>query len=87
MAVFMGQSVHHEPSDQTNLRNDIDVILGDDGGTFWKRDDSGAHRGPSAHHGLAGQPHLAASQGLPRGVASWSLLEYSRVGFAVDLHN
>jgi hypothetical protein len=28
MAIFIGQSIHHEPSDQIDLRNSIDATLG-----------------------------------------------------------
>jgi hypothetical protein len=33
-AVYIGKSIHREPSDQTDLRNGIDAILGGGGGTF-----------------------------------------------------
>jgi hypothetical protein len=53
--VYIGWSVHREPSDQTDLRNGIDAILEGGGGTFWKQADSGAHRGPGGTMvGLAG---------------------------------
>jgi hypothetical protein len=68
-AVYIGQSVHHEPSDQTDLKNDIDAILGGGGGTFWKWADSVAHRGlGGAMMGLAGptwQPLGVYPRGLP----------------------
>jgi hypothetical protein len=67
--VYIGRSVHREPSDQTDLRNNIDAILEGGGGTFWKQADSGAHRGPGGTMvGLAGptwQPLSVLSWGWP----------------------
>jgi hypothetical protein len=81
----MGRSVHREPSDQTDLRNDIDAILEDGEGTLRKRADSGAHKGPGGTMvGPAGpiwQPLGVCLRGLPPGVI-WSLLELFRGGFA-----
>jgi hypothetical protein len=34
MAVYIGWSVHREPSDHTDLRNGVDAILEGGGGTF-----------------------------------------------------
>jgi hypothetical protein len=33
-AVYIGRSIHREPSDQTNLKNNIDAILGGGGEAF-----------------------------------------------------
>jgi hypothetical protein len=35
--VYIGQSIHHEPLDETDLRNGVDAILEGGGGTFWKQ--------------------------------------------------
>jgi hypothetical protein len=51
----------------------------------WRNIPEADRRGPlpgtGRHLGGAGWPHLVASQALPRGVASWSLLESSRIVF------
>jgi hypothetical protein len=44
--VFIALGVQHEPLDQTDLRNDVNAILGDAGGTFWKWANGWGHRGP-----------------------------------------
>jgi hypothetical protein len=35
--VFIALGVQREPLDQTDLKNDVDAILGGGGGSFWKR--------------------------------------------------
>jgi hypothetical protein len=44
-SVYITLRVQRELLDQTDLKNGVDATLGGDGGTFWKRVDSGAHRG------------------------------------------
>jgi hypothetical protein len=44
-SVYITLRVQPELLDQTDLKNGVDATLGGDGGTFWKRADSGAHRG------------------------------------------
>jgi hypothetical protein len=34
MAVYIGRSIYREPSDQTDLKNGVDAILGGSGGNF-----------------------------------------------------
>jgi hypothetical protein len=54
-------------------------------GRRWRNIPEADRRGPppgtERHLGGAGWPHLVASQALPRGVASWSPLESSRIVF------
>jgi hypothetical protein len=59
MAIFIGQSVHREPSDQTDLRNGVDATLGGGGVTFWKLTMSGLH----------GMPTIIGP--IPAGPLSW----------------
>jgi hypothetical protein len=51
----------------------------------WRNIPEADKRGPPSgagwHLGGADQSHLAASRALPRGVASWSPLESSRIVF------
>ena len=47
-SVYIALRVECEPSDQTDLRNGVDEILGGGGGTFWKLLTNGAHRGPAS---------------------------------------
>jgi hypothetical protein len=83
MAVYIGRSIYREPSDQTDLKNGVDAILGGSGGNFWKRADSRAHRGWAAPWwGWAAPP--GSLSGSASGVC---LLESSRVGFTIDLCN
>jgi hypothetical protein len=46
-AVFIGQSMEREPSDQTDLRNGVDAIQRGGGGIFQKMANRWAHGGSS----------------------------------------
>jgi hypothetical protein len=45
---FIALGVQRELLDQIGLRNGVDAILGDGGGTFWKLLMSGSHRRPGS---------------------------------------
>jgi hypothetical protein len=59
--VFIALGVQHEPLDQTDLKDDVDAILGGGGGSFWKQTARWDHRGPG------GLPHG------PGGLLQWPL--------------
>jgi hypothetical protein len=77
-SVYIALRVQREPLNQTDLKNGVDTTLGGGGGTFWKRADSGAHRGAG---GIMVGPTGPTWQplGVRRGVVSsgvlWNLLE------------
>jgi hypothetical protein len=68
--VYIDQRVEREPLDQTDLRNDVDAILGGGGGTFWKVLMSGAHRGPGGTMVGPANPTWRPLRVCLRGVAS-----------------
>jgi hypothetical protein len=75
-SVYIAHGVQREPLDQTDLKDDVDAILGGGGGSFSKLT---GRRAPVRPGDTMVGPHLIASQGLPRGATSWSPLESSRV--------
>jgi hypothetical protein len=44
-SIYIAQGVEHEPLDQTDLKDDVDAILGGGGGIFLKMLTREAHRG------------------------------------------
>jgi hypothetical protein len=46
--VFIVLRVEREPLDQTDLKDNVNAILGGDGGTFWKVIARGHSRGPGS---------------------------------------
>jgi hypothetical protein len=70
--VYIAQGVQREPSNQTNLKDDVDAILEGGGGSCWKLTSKGPPTRPgSTMVGPAGptwQPLGVCLGGLPPGV-------------------
>jgi hypothetical protein len=68
-SIYIAQGVQHEPLDQTNLKDDIDAILGGGGVIFLKMLMREAHRGPCGTMvwpaGPTYQPLRVYLRGLP----------------------
>jgi hypothetical protein len=70
---YIALRVKREPLDQTDMKNNVDAILGGGGGNFWKLIGRGPHSRPGGT--------MVGPASLSRAATLWCPLKPSRVVF------